>query len=290
MLFLGVVTTLFGQQTPQVVSFADLNTSQVVLEAVAGGAGQTGSAVLFRGTDGEHGDEVWIVQGGAARLAQDVRPGPESSDPGGFAPLGTAYFTCVADDGVTGPEVRVFDTDGYLSGDSRAQTDLRSGAHHTAPMLLGSGNGIVWYAMDDLVAAEKSSQSVWAFSVNQPPQRLGSYQLGTVQQASVVPGTSRLCFIARRHFESDLSLLTVNGTQLASKCGSMGTVVEGEPLPQPAYAATSAFVCFRQGYWTDNLRAFHFASSQIFVLGGARSLGHAVACLEWHGPCVFCGL
>lgn len=273
MLLLGVVPTICGQQMPQVVGLGDLNTSQVVLEAVAGGAGQTGPAVLFRGTDSEHGDEVWIVQGGAARLAKDVRPGPESSDPGGFAPLGTAYFTCVADDGVTGPEVRVFDTDGYLRADSWAQTDLRSGAHHTAPVLLGSGNGIVWYAMDDFDEQENASQSVWAFSVNQLPRRLGSYQRGTVQQASVVPGTSRLCFIARRHFESDLSLLIVNGTQVASKCGSMGSAIEAEPLPEPAYAATSAFVCFRQVYGSASLIAFHFANSQIFML---QALGPSV--------------
>ena len=266
MLFLAVVTTLFAQQTPQLVRLGDLNTSQVVLEAVAGGAGQTRSVALFRGTDGEHGDEVWIAHDGAARLARDVRPGPESSDPGGFAPLGTAYFTCVADDGVTGPEVRVFDTDGYLISNGLIQTDLRPGAHHTAPVLLGSGNGIVWYAMDELDAGGSASQSVWAFSANQMPQRAGSYQRGTVQQASVVPGTSRLCFIARRHFESDLNLFTVDGIQQAFRCGAMGSPAEAEPLPQPAYAATSSFVCFRQVYGNASLIAFHFASSQIVML------------------------
>ncbi|MFM2169755.1 MAG: hypothetical protein RIS79_4126 [Verrucomicrobiota bacterium] len=273
MLLLGIAPTVCGQQMPQVVGLGDFNTSQVVLEAVAGGAGQTGSVALFRGTDGEHGDEVWIVQGGAARLALDVRPGPESSDPVGFAPLGTAYFTCVADDGVTGPEVRVFDSNGYRRTDGWAMTDLRSGAHHTAPVLLGSGHGLVWYAMDDFDTAENASQSVWAFSVNQPPQRLGSYERGTVQQASVVPGTSRLCFIARRHFESDLSLFTVDGIQQALRCGSMGSATEAEPLPEPAYAATSTFVCFRQVYGGGSLIAFHFANHQIVML---QALGPSV--------------
>ncbi|MFO1440314.1 MAG: hypothetical protein U1F81_18480 [Verrucomicrobiaceae bacterium] len=273
-LSIGSVATLFAQQTPQVVRLGDLNTSQVVLEAVAGGAGQTGPVVLFRGTDGEHGDEVWIVRGGAARLARDVRPGPESSDPGSFAPLGTEYFTCVADDGVTGPEVRVFNMDGYLESDSWAQTDLRPGAHHTAPVLLGTGNGIVWYAMDELDAGGSASQSVWAFSANEPSQRVGSYQRGTVQQASVVPGTSRLCFIARRHSEGDLSLFTVDGIQQeALRCGSMGTAAEAEPLPQPAYAATSSFVCFRQVYGNASLTAFHFANHQISTL---QALGPSV--------------
>jgi len=273
LLFLGAVTALFSQQVPHMVELADLNTSQVVLEAVAGGAGQSGSSVLFRGTDGEHGDEVWIVQGGTARLAQDVRPGPESSDPGGFAALGSSFFACVADDGVTGPEVRVFDANGESLRVDWAQTDLRPGADHTAPDLLGSGNGFVWYAMNDVDAEGNASQSVWAFSANQPPQRVGSYQRGTLQQASVIPGTSRMCFIARAHYEDDLRLCTVNGTQQALKCGSMGTAGVAEPLPQPAYAATSAFVCFRQVYGSASLVAFHFASFQNHLL---QALGPSV--------------
>lgn len=260
-------------QSPVIVPLQDLNTSQVTREPVAGGVGISGSRVVFRGTDSEHGEEVWIVNSGAAVPADEVRPGPESSFPDGFAALGTDHFCCVADDGVTGPEVRIFTLAGRWLKSGWSNTDLRPGADHTAPVLLGSGNGVVWYAMDDLSQAGELAQTVWAFAGGAQPLRVGSYQRGTVQQASVVPGTSRLCFIARRHSESDLNLFTVDGMQQALRCGAMGSPAEAEPLPQPAYAATSTFVCFRQVYGSASLIAFHFASYQIWML---QALGPSV--------------
>ena len=161
-------------QSPVVVSLQDLNTVQVTREAVTGGVGISGGRVVFRGTDSERGEEVWIVDGNVARPAAEIRPGPESSFPDGFAALGTDHFTCVADDGVTGPEVRVLTVGGSLSLSGWADTDLRPGADHTAPVLLGSGSSIVWYAMDDLSTSGELSQSVWAFTPANPPIRVGS--------------------------------------------------------------------------------------------------------------------
>lgn len=76
-------------QSPVVVSLQDLNTVQVTREAVTGGVGISGGRVVFRGSDSERGEEVWIVDGGVAKPAAEIRPGPESSFPAGFAALGT---------------------------------------------------------------------------------------------------------------------------------------------------------------------------------------------------------
>lgn len=260
-------------QSPVVVPLQDLNTGQVTREAVTGGVGISGGRVVFRGTDSERGEEVWIVDGSVAKPAAEVRLGPESSFPDGFAALGTDYFTCVADDGVTGPEVRVFTVAGNLSLSGWADTDLRAGADHTAPVLLGSGNGIVWYAMDDLSTSGQLSQSVWAFTAANPPLRVGSYQRGSVQQASVVPGTSRLCFIARPHSATDLLLFTANGPQSAVMLPSLGSPAQAEPLPMPVYAATTSFVCFRRMSGGPQLLATTFSNGQTVLL---QQLGPSV--------------
>ncbi len=260
-------------QSPVVVPLQDLNTGQVTREAVTGGVGISGGRVVFRGTDSERGEEVWIVDGSVAKPAAEVRLGPESSFPDGFAALGTDYFTCVADDGVTGPEVRVFTVAGNLSLSGWADTDLRAGADHTAPVLLGSGNGIVWYAMDDLSMSGQLSQSVWAFTAANPPLRVGSYQRGSVQQASVVPGTSRLCFIARPHSATDLLLFTANGPQSAVMLPSLGSPAQAEPLPVPVYAATTSFVCFRRMSGGPQLLATTFSNGQTVLL---QQLGPSV--------------
>ncbi|MBE7498646.1 MAG: hypothetical protein HS117_27215 [Verrucomicrobiaceae bacterium] len=260
-------------QSPVVVPLQDLNTGQVTREAVTGGVGISGGRVVFRGTDSERGEELWIVDGSVAKPAAEVRPGPESSFPDGFAPLGTDYFTCVADDGVTGPEVRVLTVGGSLSLSGWAETDLRPGADHTAPVLLGSGSSIVWYAMDDLSTSGELSQSVWAFTPANPPIRVGSYQRGSVQQASVVPGTSRLCFIARPHSAADLRLFTASGLQFAVMLASLGSPAQAEPLPVPVYAATTNFVCFRYMSGGPQLLATTFSNGQTVLL---QQLGPSV--------------
>lgn len=65
-------------QSPMIVSLQDLNTGQVTREAVTGGVGISGGRVVFRGTDSERGEEVWIVDGGVAKPAAEIRPGPKS--------------------------------------------------------------------------------------------------------------------------------------------------------------------------------------------------------------------
>ncbi|WP_158079992.1 ELWxxDGT repeat protein [Archangium sp. Cb G35] len=61
--------------------------------------------LYFSANDGVHGEELWRSDGtpGGTRLVEDIRPGPESSQPGGLKPLdGQLFFS--ADDGVHGRE------------------------------------------------------------------------------------------------------------------------------------------------------------------------------------------
>jgi ELWxxDGT repeat protein len=65
--------------------------------------------LFFRATNGSLGLEPW-VSGGTARdtfMLQDIAPGPRSSSPDLFTPVGENVFF-VADDGVTGRELWVF--------------------------------------------------------------------------------------------------------------------------------------------------------------------------------------
>jgi ELWxxDGT repeat protein len=67
--------------------------------------------VIYAADDGVHGRELWISDGTPAgtRMLQDLRPGPESSNPDDFTMVGPlVYFT--ADDGQTGRELWVLDT------------------------------------------------------------------------------------------------------------------------------------------------------------------------------------
>ncbi|MEO8602008.1 MAG: ELWxxDGT repeat protein [bacterium] len=75
-----------------------------------------GSLVLFTAADTDHGRELWCSDGRAAgtRLVDDVAGGPESSNPGPYAPVaGAVYFA--ADDGTHGNELWTLPADTLLA-------------------------------------------------------------------------------------------------------------------------------------------------------------------------------
>lgn len=89
------------------------------LRAVDGG-------LLFASTDGDHGNELWRSDGteSGSVLVQDIVPGPDSSIPRDFAPLGNKILF-MADDEAAGPEPWFARTAILFGRPDRAIEDLK---------------------------------------------------------------------------------------------------------------------------------------------------------------------
>ncbi len=101
---------------------------------------------VFAGSDGIHGDELWVTDGtpGNATLLE-VRPGAAGSEPRDLtAAGGRIYF--VADDGVHGREPWVSDG---TTGGTHLVADVRPGPESSSPQELVDWMGRLVFAADD---------------------------------------------------------------------------------------------------------------------------------------------
>jgi ELWxxDGT repeat protein len=101
-----------------------------------------GSRVYFAADDGAHGNELWVTDGTSAgtRMVIDLRPGPDSSNPGPlFALDGLLWYA--ADDGVHGREP--WRSDGTAPGTSLL-FDLVPGAAGSGVSGIEPGPGFVY--------------------------------------------------------------------------------------------------------------------------------------------------
>jgi len=236
--------------SPRLVRLGNLNTSPVTTEPTSGGAAYlygTGD-LIFSGSDSEAGEEIWIHRANfsQARRLVDFRPGGASSSPREFAPLSNSRFSVVVEDGITGPEVVVLDSEGdffpYESGQ-----DLCPGRDHDAPRLLGRVAGTALYVLDD--GADpfgRPGDSVWQFSNDDPPLWLETFKAGSVRQPRN-GNQDELYFVGQRWDEAEIALFRVSwwqGNQVKLLC-VLGDPAVAEPLPQQVYAVTPGMVCYR---------------------------------------------
>lgn len=102
--------------------------------------------VLFTAETTPFGRELWVLKPGGAQLVADIRPGPASSLPYGFATVGAEVFF-FADDGASGREL--WKTDGTPAGTAQV-IDLVPGA--AGPWLGGIGalgNRVLFFTVDN---------------------------------------------------------------------------------------------------------------------------------------------
>jgi ELWxxDGT repeat protein len=110
-----------------------------------------GGRLFFPGSDsgsgGAGGRELWVTDGTAAgtKRVLDVRPGPDSSDPGGLTVAGDRVFFA-ADDGVHGRELWV--SDGTAAG-TRLVWDLNPGEASSNPQSLTVSGDNLFFGADD---------------------------------------------------------------------------------------------------------------------------------------------
>ncbi|MCP3142547.1 ELWxxDGT repeat protein [Pyxidicoccus xibeiensis] len=109
-----------------------------------------GGVLYFAANDGEHGMELWRSDGTAAGtyLVEDVRPGPESSNPQSLRAVGGRVFFR-ADDGEHGQELWV--SDGTRRG-TRLVEDIRPGPDGSTDFLgeqRVSVGEVLYFAADD---------------------------------------------------------------------------------------------------------------------------------------------
>lgn len=245
----------------QVLSLGNLNTSHVQLgaEMANGGAVSSSGQLYFAGKDSERGTEVWSAQTGAA-IVSDLRPGVGSSNPSQFTTVGS-YVIWVADDGTHGPEIRGSAT---LSPSS-VLIDLQPGASHEPPVILGSAAGCVWFTTTKWGAAGPRTV-LWAMTNFGNPSPEGEYEHGSVSQPTAVPGSQSLLFLAREPNDPRPRLYHIRGTQGAQPVENLDPGNAGVPLLNPAYAATSTFVCYRKFDGAYVLRAYDLETRQTTTL------------------------
>jgi len=147
------------------------------LKAVDGG-------LLFASTDSDHGNELWRSDGteSGSVLVQDIFPGPDSSIPGNFTPLGNKILF-MADDGAAGPEPWFARTAILFGRPDRAIEDLKGEVK-----LLRLPRGIETSLSAILNAAAKhlsANQTTQAIVLLETFARyLGSLSPGKVSEAS----------------------------------------------------------------------------------------------------------
>ncbi|OAI58151.1 hypothetical protein AYO49_00105 [Verrucomicrobiaceae bacterium SCGC AG-212-N21] len=144
---------------PGFFSLGDLNQKPVPFHVTGPGAFeyQRTAPYYFPASDDAAGNELWVGgpdEGSEATRAQEIRPGPESSNPSQFA-SGTNCVVFVADDGVTGPEM----WRGRTFGANRI-ADLQSGSTHGPPTVLGAGMGRVYFSTP--VSPSSSLVRLWS--------------------------------------------------------------------------------------------------------------------------------
>lgn len=245
----------------EVLLLGNLNTSSVQLGAeVANGCAVSSSGQLyFAGKDSERGTEVWSAQTGAA-IVSDLRPGAGSSNPSQFTTVGD-YVIWVADDGMHGPEIRGFPGLSPFS----PLIDFQPGASHDPPVILGSRDGCVWFTTTKWGSSGPRT-ALWAMTTFGNPRQAGEYAHGSVSQPTTVAGSQTLLFLAQEPGDPRPWLHHARGTQSAQPVEPLDLVNAGVPLLNPAYAATSTFVCFRQFDGDYVLRAYDLGSRQIIAL------------------------
>jgi ELWxxDGT repeat protein len=101
--------------------------------------------VYYRGTDGVHGDELWVTDGTASgtRMVKDLAPGDDSSAPGAFAVMaGKMYFSATT---ATGEELWV--SDGTSAG-THLLADVGGPTTSSAPSGLTVAGGRLWFVAE----------------------------------------------------------------------------------------------------------------------------------------------
>lgn len=264
---LGVFTLLWpgqamlGQSLPHArgVTLGDICLGPVAQAPAVGGGAFSPAGIFFAARHPEHGTEVWRWTGyGSASLFTDTRPGPESSNPEQFTPMGD-MVVWVADDGVRGPEIR---GSAPLSPSSPL-VDLQPGLSHPAPRILGAGAGTVWFSTPS-VESGRAATTLWAMSSFGNPVKVGVFARDSIQQTSTVPGHPHFYFIARplaTPLKCDLYRADgIFGAQLIENLDPGAT---GATPPPGSYAATPGFVCYRHFSGGYLLRLRSFASGTI---------------------------
>jgi ELWxxDGT repeat protein len=192
-----------------------------------------GDQVAFVASSPDTGEELWIIDGMAARLLADITPGPGSGFPRSLLPAhGGLYF--VGDDGVHGPEV--WHTEGETH-DTRRLTDINPVQDPSAippAELTCIGQTLFFSAHEPIHGTE-----LWAYTVGATAPRLVRdifYGPASSYPAELTPVGPHIYFRAES-LNKGTELWTSDGTKEGTRL--ITDLVEGQGSSGP-HLLTSA--------------------------------------------------
>ena len=146
--------------------------------------GAVDGGLLFASTDAEHGNELWRSDGteSGSVLVQDIVPGPDSSVPGSFTPLGDRVLF-LANDGIAGEEPWFARTAILFGRPDRAIEDLKGEVKLLRlPREIETSLSAILNAAARHLSAGRTSQAI--LSLEAFGKHLGVLSPGKISEAS----------------------------------------------------------------------------------------------------------